>query len=72
VLIDYINVRFRESGIPLEPIYTGKMLYSIEQMIQQGTFSDKTRILAIHTGGRQGIPGYNQMLKKKGRLQLQV
>ncbi|BAO55663.1 1-aminocyclopropane-1-carboxylate deaminase/D-cysteine desulfhydrase [Nonlabens marinus] len=70
-LIDYMNVRFRESGIPLDPIYTGKMMYRLEQMIQQGIFNGKTRILAIHTGGLQGIPGYNQMLKKKGRLQLQ-
>ncbi len=70
-LIDYMNVRFRESGIPLEPIYTGKMMYRLEQLIQQGVFNGKTRILALHTGGLQGIPGYNQMLKKKGRLQLQ-
>jgi len=72
VLIDYMNVRFRESGIPLDPIYTGKMMYGIEQMIREGAVNAKTRILAIHTGGLQGIPGYNQMLKKKGRLQLQV
>ncbi|WP_231717825.1 1-aminocyclopropane-1-carboxylate deaminase/D-cysteine desulfhydrase [Nonlabens sp. YIK11] len=70
-LIDYLNVRFRESEIPLDPIYTGKMMYRIEQMVASGFFSDKTRILAIHTGGLQGIPGFNRRLRKKGRLQLQ-
>ena len=70
-LINYMNARFRESGIPLDPIYTGKMMYRIEQMIASGYFTDKTRILAIHTGGLQGIPGFNRRLKKKGRLPLQ-
>ena len=71
VLIDYLNIRFRESGIPLEPIYTGKMMYGMEEMIREGSFDRKTRILAVHTGGLQSIAGTNERLKKKGRLQLQ-
>ncbi len=67
-LIDFMNVRFRESGIPLEPIYTGKMMYRVEQLVEQGYFTGKTRILAIHTGGLQGIHGYNRKLLKKKRL----
>jgi 1-aminocyclopropane-1-carboxylate deaminase len=70
-LIDYLNIRFRESGIPLEPIYTGKMMYGIEEMVREGSFDRKTRILAVHTGGLQSIAGTNERLKKKGRLQLQ-
>ena len=69
-LIDYMNVRFRESEIPLDPIYTGKMMYRIEQMVEQGYFNAKTRILAIHTGGLQGIHGFNRRLNNKGRLSL--
>ncbi|MEN8815692.1 MAG: pyridoxal-phosphate dependent enzyme [Nonlabens sp.] len=69
-LIDYMNSRFRESGIPLEPIYTGKMMYGIEQMVESGVIKGKTRILAIHTGGLQSITGYNKMLDKKRRLNL--
>ncbi len=71
VLIDYLNVRFRESGIPLDPIYTGKMFYGIEELVRSGAFADKTRILAVHTGGLQGIAGYNQTLIKKGRAQIE-
>lgn len=66
-LIDFMNVRFRESGIPLEPIYTGKMMFGIEHLIDSGVISEDSRILAVHTGGLQGIAGYNQMLSKKGR-----
>ncbi|WP_124979911.1 1-aminocyclopropane-1-carboxylate deaminase/D-cysteine desulfhydrase [Nonlabens xiamenensis] len=69
-LIGYMNARFRESGIPLDPIYTGKMMYGIEQMLREGVIPAKTRILAIHTGGLQGIAGYNQMLAQKGRLRI--
>ncbi len=66
-LIEFMNLRFRESGIPLEPIYTAKMMYSLEQLINTGVISTESRILAIHTGGLQGITGYNEMLHKKGR-----
>ena len=69
-LISYMNSRFRESGIPLEPIYTAKMMYGIEHMVKTGVIKGKTRILAIHTGGLQSIAGYNKMLEKKGRLKI--
>ncbi len=70
-LIEFLNVRFRESGIPLEPIYTGKMMYGLEELIANGHFPRGTRILAIHTGGLQSIHGYNERLRKKGRVLLQ-
>ncbi len=66
-LVDYMNVSFRESGIPLDPIYTSKMLHGIEHLIESGVIKGKTRILAIHTGGLQSIDGYNRRLAKKGR-----
>ncbi|WP_405369609.1 1-aminocyclopropane-1-carboxylate deaminase/D-cysteine desulfhydrase [Nonlabens sp. Asnod2-A12] len=69
-LIDYMNIRFRESGIPLEPIYTAKMMYGIEQMVESSVINGKTRILAIHTGGLQSITGYNKVLEKKRRLKI--
>ncbi|MFT6096789.1 MAG: 1-aminocyclopropane-1-carboxylate deaminase [Nonlabens sp.] len=76
-LIDYMNTRFRESvtiknprGIPLEPIYTAKMMYGIEQMVERAVIKGKTRILAVHTGGLQSIAGYNKMLSKKRRIKL--
>ncbi|MGB3591563.1 MAG: pyridoxal-phosphate dependent enzyme [Nonlabens sp.] len=69
-LIGFMNLSFRESGIPLEPIYTGKLLFKLDKLIRAGYFKPKTRILAIHTGGMQSISSYNQILNKKGRLQL--
>jgi 1-aminocyclopropane-1-carboxylate deaminase len=50
--------------IQLDPIYTGKMMYAIWDLIKRGNFREK-RILAIHTGGLQGIPAYEKRYKVK-------
>lgn len=41
-------------GVMLDPVYTGKMLFGIYDLIRCGGFSAGQRILAIHTGGLQG------------------
>ncbi|WP_064007841.1 1-aminocyclopropane-1-carboxylate deaminase/D-cysteine desulfhydrase [Methylomonas methanica] len=41
-------------GIELEPIYTGKLLFAIYDLIRQDYFPAGQRIVAIHTGGLQG------------------
>ncbi len=40
--------------IPLEQVYTAKMMLGIEHMILQGEISPEQRVLALHTGGLQG------------------
>ncbi|WP_349353015.1 pyridoxal-phosphate dependent enzyme [Flagellimonas sp. MMG031] len=64
-LIVFINRFKQETGIPLDPIYTGKMLFGIFDLIKKDFFPSGSQILAIHTGGLQGIPGMNAILKKK-------
>ncbi|MDC6363973.1 MULTISPECIES: 1-aminocyclopropane-1-carboxylate deaminase/D-cysteine desulfhydrase [Flavobacteriaceae] len=64
-LIHFINTFKEETGVPLDPIYTGKLLFGIFELAKQDFFPKGTRILAIHTGGLQGIAGMNPMLKKK-------
>ncbi|WP_010180682.1 1-aminocyclopropane-1-carboxylate deaminase/D-cysteine desulfhydrase [Aquimarina agarilytica] len=66
-LISFINEFYKTQKILLDPIYTGKLLHGIFESIKQGNFRKKTRILAIHTGGLQGIAGINTKLKKKGQ-----
>jgi len=59
-LIEFIN-RFKSVyNIQLEPIYTGKMLFGIFEMIKQEYFKSNTKIIAIHTGGLQGLAGFHQ------------
>ncbi len=64
-LIDFVNDFKRKTRISLDPVYTGKMVFGILDLVQQDYFLPKTKILAIHTGGLQGIAGMNILLKKK-------
>ena len=64
-LIEFINRFFKAIGIPLEPVYTGKMLYGLYDMIEKGYFLSGSRILAIHSGGLQGIAGFNERYQSK-------
>ena len=63
-LITFINRFFSETGIPLDPVYTGKMVYGVIDLIRTNYFSKDSRILMIHTGGLQGIDGMNLKLQK--------
>tara|TARA_R110000765_G_scaffold199743_2_gene305318 strand:- start:5525 stop:6430 length:906 start_codon:yes stop_codon:yes gene_type:complete len=64
-LIHFINEFKVQTDIPLDPIYTGKMMFGLLDMVKHDTFAKGTKILAIHTGGLQGIAGMNSVLKKK-------
>jgi 1-aminocyclopropane-1-carboxylate deaminase len=45
------------TGVAIEPIYSGKMLYAIHRCIERDEFARGTRVLAVHTGGLQGTRG---------------
>lgn len=64
-LIIFINKFKNETLIPLDPVYTGKMMFGIVDLIKNNYFKQGTKILAIHTGGLQGIDGMNVVLSKK-------
>ncbi|MBG6186168.1 1-aminocyclopropane-1-carboxylate deaminase/D-cysteine desulfhydrase [Flavobacterium sp. CAN_S2] len=64
-LIEFINQFYTENQIPLDPIYTGKMVFGVIDLIQKNYFPAESKILLIHTGGIQGIQGMNIKLKNK-------
>ncbi|WP_405329819.1 1-aminocyclopropane-1-carboxylate deaminase/D-cysteine desulfhydrase [Leeuwenhoekiella sp. LLG6367-2.1] len=66
-LISFINNFKVNHKIQLDPIYTGKMMYGLIDLISNSYFSKNTRILAVHTGGLQGIAGINNRLQKAGK-----
>lgn len=43
-----------EHDVPLEPVYTGKLLFAFYDLLKQGYFQPGQRILIVHTGGLQG------------------
>lgn len=66
-LITFLNEFYVKTGIPLDPVYTGKMVFGIFDMISTLQIPDNAHILAIHTGGLQGIQGMNTYLQQKNR-----
>lgn len=64
-LIDFINQFYIDTKIPLDPIYTGKMIFGIMNLIANNYFPNGSKILIIHTGGLQGISGMNKFLEKR-------
>lgn len=65
--IRFINWFYKDYEIPLDPIYTGKMMQKIFDLAEKDFFPKGSKILTFHTGGLQGIKGANQFLKAKNR-----
>lgn len=59
-LMDFIHFFKDSTGITLDPIYTGKMMYGLFDLIQEGAFPAGTKIMALHTGGTQANEGFNK------------
>ena len=69
-LISFMNDFYQQYKIPLDPIYTGKLLFGIFDLIKNNQWVFGKKILIIHTGGLQGIEGMNQKLAKKAAPQI--
>ena len=57
-LLNFMKCFEDEFGIPLDPVYTGKLLFALYEMVKQQHFARGTTLLAIHTGGLQGRAGF--------------
>lgn len=63
--ISFINGFYANFCIPLEPIYTGKALKKILELIENDYFPANSTILFFHTGGLQAIAGANEKLRRQ-------
>lgn len=63
-LLDFILTWYEDTGILLDPIYTGKMCMRLMQQIEAGKFSAGMTITMIHSGGLQGWRGMHRKVKK--------
>ena len=70
-LVQFINQFYKETQVPLDPIYTGKMVFGVIDLIKKNYFPDNAKILMIHTGGLQGVQGMNAILKSKNKTEIQ-
>ena len=58
LLLEFIERTQQASGIPLEPLYTGKALLALKLRVEEGRFVRGTRLIFVHTGGLQGRRGF--------------
>lgn len=58
LLLEFIEQTEQASGIPLEPLYTGKALLALKLQVEEGRFVRGTRLIFVHTGGLQGRRGF--------------
>ena len=59
-LINFINDFKSRYGFRLDPVYTGKLFFGVFDLAERGYFPKGCSIVIIHTGGLQGIDGFNQ------------
>ncbi len=45
------------TGVDFEPVYSGKMVLALLDLLEQGYFTKGERIVLLHTGGMQGLGG---------------
>ncbi len=63
-LIEFINEFEVINGIQLDPVYTGKMMFGLADMIKKKLLDSTKIILSIHTGGLQGVEGMEPQIQK--------
>ena len=58
--IQFMNKLWDQAKIPTDIVYTGKLFYAIDQLLQKNYFKTGSKALIIHSGGLQG----NRSLEK--------
>ncbi len=53
-LDDFISFMWGKHHLPLEPVYTGKMMFGVYDMMLKGRFNASSTVMILHTGGLQG------------------
>ena len=53
-LINFIEESLTLYDLPLDIVYTGKLLYAIKDLVQKNFFAKGSKLLMIHSGGLQG------------------
>jgi 1-aminocyclopropane-1-carboxylate deaminase len=50
-LLDFCERFTKETSIPIEPVYTGKLFFAIDDLIRKNYFKKGSKVTLIHTGG---------------------
>lgn len=56
-LVTFMTDFYQQTKVLTDPVYTGKLMYAIRDLIEHNKIAPNKPIIAIHTGGLQGIAG---------------
>ncbi|MCC3153605.1 pyridoxal-phosphate dependent enzyme [Hymenobacter sp. BT770] len=65
-LLKFIELFRARHGVLLDPIYTGKLLFGVLDLIRQGHFRRGSTVVTIHTGGLQAWAGWHARFGTSG------
>ena len=57
-MIEAVNLLARTEGILLDPVYTGKQMAGLIDLVRQGFFKPTDKVLFLHTGGSPALYAY--------------
>jgi 1-aminocyclopropane-1-carboxylate deaminase/D-cysteine desulfhydrase-like pyridoxal-dependent ACC family enzyme len=57
-----IRLLFMTEGIVLDPVYTGKAMAALLDLVRKGTFQKEDRVVFFHTGGTPALFPYRKRL----------
>jgi 1-aminocyclopropane-1-carboxylate deaminase len=53
-LIDWMNLFYQQNEVPTDIVYTAKLCFAVNDLLQKGYFKPDSKIMLIHSGGLQG------------------
>ena len=63
-LVQFMDDFASDYGIATEPVYSAKMFKALFELIEQDYFPAGSQIVAVHTGGMQGLRGMAPVIAK--------
>lgn len=62
-LLIFMKEFIHSTGIMVDPVYTAKLFYAIDDLSKKGKIDKDSKIVALHTGGLLGIFGFSRHLQ---------
>lgn len=60
-MVEAVTLLARTEGILADPVYTGKGLAGLLEMVRSGRFQSDEDVIFVHTGGSAGLFGYGSV-----------
>jgi len=67
-MVEAVQLMARTEGIPLDPVYTGKIMAGLIGMARQGAFTPGENLLFLHTGGLPSLHAYEREVLGSGHV----